>query len=112
MTAVVVVDIYGLAGRAGELVALLRETQEHARLEPGCVRYAFADVVGDPGHHLVVQEWRDEAALEAHYASPSFRRYQHHVGELLARPSQVRLYRGARTVQLTDPGPIDPRRAD
>ncbi len=112
MTAVVVVDIYGLVGRAGEPVELLRTTREAARSEPGCVAYVLAEVIGDPGHHLVIEEWRDEAALEAHYASASFRRYQHHVGELLARPSEVRLHHVARTVQLTDPGPIDPRRAD
>jgi quinol monooxygenase YgiN len=112
VSSVVVGDIYGLVGRAHELVELLRETQEHARAEPGCVAYAFAEVVGDPGHYLVVQEWRDEAALEAHYASPTFRRYQDRVGELLARPSAVRLHRVAQTVQLADPGPMDPRRAD
>jgi hypothetical protein len=38
--------------------------------------------------------------------------YQDRVGEFLARPSEVRLHRVAQTVQLADPGPIDPRRAD
>ena len=112
MGALVVGDIYALVGRAHELVELLRTTQEHARSEPGCVAYAFAEVVGDPGHYLVVQEWRDEAALEAHYASPTFRRYQQRVGEFLARPSEVRLHRVAQTLQLAEPGPMEPRRAD
>jgi quinol monooxygenase YgiN len=109
---VVVGDIYALAGRADELDELLQETQEHARSEPGCVAYAFAEVVRDPGHYVIAQEWRDEAALEAHYASPAFRRYQDRIGEFLARPSEVRLHRVAQTVQLADPGPMDPRRAD
>jgi quinol monooxygenase YgiN len=112
VTAVVVVDVYALVGRADELVELLRETQEHARAEPGCVTYVVAEAVGDPGHYLLAEEWRDEAALEAHYASPGFRRYQQRVGELLARPSEARLHRVAQTVQLADPGPMDPRRAD
>ena len=112
MTAVVVVDIHGLAGRARELAELLGATQEHARSEPGCLAYTVAEVVGDPGHHLVVQEWRDEAALERHYTSAGFRRYHHHVGELLARPSEARLHRVTETVHLADPGPVDPRRAD
>jgi hypothetical protein len=38
--------------------------------------------------------------------------HQDRVGEFLARPSEVRLHRVAQTVQLADPGPIDPRRAD
>jgi quinol monooxygenase YgiN len=112
VSSVVVGDIYGLVGRADQLVELLRETQERARSEPGCAAYAFAEVIGDPGHYVVLQEWRDEAALEAHYASPHFRRYQERVGEFLARPSEVRLHRVAQTLQLADPGPMDPRRAD
>jgi quinol monooxygenase YgiN len=112
VTSVVVGDIYALVARADQLVELLRETQERARSEPGCVAYAFAEVVGDPGHYVVLQQWRDEAALEAHYASSTFRLYQEHVGEFLARPSQVRLHRVAQTVQFTDAGPMDPRRAD
>jgi quinol monooxygenase YgiN len=113
VTSVVVVgDIYALVGRRDDLVELLRETQERARSEPGCVAYAFAEVVADPGHYLILQEWRDETALEAHYASVGFTRYQAQVGELLARPSEVRVHRVAETVRLADPGPMDPRRAD
>ena len=107
-----IADIYALVGRAPELVDLLRTTHQQARAEPGCVAYASAEVIGDPGHYLVVHEWRDEAALEAHYTSANFRHYQQHVGELLARPSEVRLHRVAETVPLADPGPMDPRRAD
>jgi quinol monooxygenase YgiN len=112
VSALIVGDIYSLVGRADELVELLSETQVRARSEPGCLAYAFAEVVGDPGHYLVVQQWRDEAALDAHYSSPTFQRYQERVGEFLARPSEVRLHRVAETVHLRDPGPMDPRRAD
>jgi len=108
----VIADIHALVGRAPELVELVRTTHEDARGEPGCVAYEFAEVVGDPGHYLLVHEWRDEAALEAHYASAGFRHYQAQVGELLARPTEVRLHRVAQTVPLADPAPLDPRRAD
>jgi quinol monooxygenase YgiN len=112
VSTLIIGDIYGLVGPVDELVKLLSETQREARLEPGCLVYSFAEVVGDPGHYLVVQEWRDEAALEAHHASSAFQRYQESVGEFLARPSEVRLHRVAQTLHLRDPGPMDPRRAD
>jgi quinol monooxygenase YgiN len=112
VSTLIIGDVYGLVGPVNELVELLSETQREARLEPGCLAYAFAEVVGDPGHYLVVQEWRDEAALDTHYSSPTFQRYQERVGEFLARPSEVRLHRVAETVHLRDPGPMDPRRAD
>ena len=113
MAAVVAVgDVYTLIGRRDELLGLLRDTQELARAEPGCVMYAFAEVVAEPGHFVVVQEWRDEAALEAHYATPGFQDYQERVGDLLARPSEVRIHHVARTLYPQDGGPMDPRRAD
>jgi quinol monooxygenase YgiN len=107
---VVVGDIYTLLGR--QVVELLRETQDRVRLEPGCVAYVFAEVVADPGRYVVIQEWRDDAALQAHYASDAFQAYQARVGALVARPSDVRIHRVAETVHPADPGPMDPRRAD
>lgn len=81
-------------------------------MEPGCVGYAFAEVVADPGRYVVIQEWRDDAALRAHYASDALQAYQARVGPLAARPSDVRIHRVAHTLHPLDPGPMDPRRAD
>ena len=109
---VVIGDVYGLVGRPSELAELLRETQDEARSSPGCLSYAFAEVVGEPGHYLVVQEWRDVGAMDAHYTSIAFQRYQYRVGEFLARPSEVRLHHVRQTLRLVDGAPQDPRRAD
>jgi quinol monooxygenase YgiN len=112
MQTLVVGDIHTLQGRRADVVELLRETQDRVRREPGCVSYAFAEVVADPGHYVVVQEWRDEPALEAHYASQAYATYQQHIGELISRPSEARIHRVAETLHPADSGPMDPRRAD
>ena len=39
-----------------------------------------------------VSEWRDQAALDAHYASTGFANFQFSLDGLLARPSQMTLY--------------------
>lgn len=109
---VVVGDVYALRGRHDELTELLARTQSAARQEPGCVAYAFAEVVGEPGHMIVIQEWSDQAALEAHYRSRAFATYQFRIGEFLARPSEVRIHHVGLTVHPQDSTPMDPRRAD
>jgi quinol monooxygenase YgiN len=109
---VVVGDIHTLIGRKREVVELLRETQDRARVEPGCVSYAFAEIVADPGRYVVIQEWRDGDALQEHYGSDAFKNYQARIGALLVRPSEVRIHRVAETVRPADPGPMDPRRAN
>ena len=40
-----------------------------SRAEPGCLRYAYAEDVLDPGLIHVVELWRDRAALDRHFAS-------------------------------------------
>lgn len=109
---VVVGDVYTLAGRRDEVIALLSDTQERTRPQPGCISFSFAEVLGDPGHYVVVEEWSDGAALRTHFKSDAFTSYQENVGGLLARPSEVRIHRVSETTRPVDSGPMDPRRAD
>jgi quinol monooxygenase YgiN len=41
-----------------------------SRSEPGCIDYAYAEDVLQPGLIRVTEIWQDEAALDAHFASP------------------------------------------
>ena len=88
------------------------DTQTRVREEPGCVSFDFSEIVGERGDFVVVHEWRDEAALEAHYRSAPFLAYQEAVGDLLARPSELRVHRVRETLQPAEGEPMDPRRAD
>ena len=102
-----VAELHGLAGRSGELHALVGQLARDARTEDGCTAFrAFAD--DDPGEFLILSAWRDEAALRAHYAGPAYRRYRMAVGELLARPSDVVVHHVVQTVHAADPNPPDP----
>jgi quinol monooxygenase YgiN len=38
--------------------------------EEGCIAYAFAEDVLEPGILHIVEKWKDEAALAAHFAMP------------------------------------------
>ena len=42
---------------------------EGSRAEPGCVTYSYAEDVLEPGLIRVFECWRDQAALDAHFAS-------------------------------------------
>jgi quinol monooxygenase YgiN len=41
-----------------------------SRAEPGCIFYAYAIDLFDPGLIHVVERWTDRVALAAHFASP------------------------------------------
>ena len=65
------------------IAGILRELAVVSRLEPGCVNYVAHTVQGVPDTVLIYEQYRDEAAREAHRASPHFAKlasgglYQH-----------------------------------
>ncbi|MBV9511131.1 MAG: antibiotic biosynthesis monooxygenase, partial [Caulobacteraceae bacterium] len=41
-----------------------------SRVEPGCLTYAYAEDVAEPGLIRVFEAWIDQAALDAHLKTP------------------------------------------
>ena len=92
-------DVYAQIPRLAEVRELMRSTQATVREQPGCISYVFAETLDDPGHFVVVQEWRDREALEEHYRSQAFSDYQDQVKALLVRDSELRINRVEETVR-------------
>src|SRR5439155_26208323 len=107
-----VTRIHGIAGRRSELRALMLATEERVAAEPGCRLYRFAATLDDPDEYLHVQEWASDDAFGEHQRSPAFRDYQRGLFGLLARPSDMKVHRGLRTVTPEPSVPGDPRAAD
>jgi quinol monooxygenase YgiN len=112
MAVVAIADMFGLAGRRQELVATLAESQRRATAKPGCVRYAFAETIAEADHFVLVSEWLDDAALDAHYGSPDFASFQFSLNGLLARPSEMTVYAVTGSARPQASGVMDPRDAD
>ncbi len=49
--------------------AAMRAMVEASRAEDGCLAYGYAEDVLDPGLIHVKEMWRDQAALDRHFAS-------------------------------------------
>jgi quinol monooxygenase YgiN len=111
VTVVVHAEIHGLAGRAGELRALLTDHAAATARTPGCTRcVAYAPLGGEPGEYLLVAWWSDESSLRAHYGSSEYGLYANAVGELLARPSDVQIQYVDRIVRAQGDASLDPTR--
>jgi quinol monooxygenase YgiN len=104
-------EIHGLGGRDADLRALLFEHAAGLAAADGCLgAVASAPVGADPGEYLLEVRWQDEAALRAHYVTPEYTRYVENIGELLARPSDVRIAYVDREVRATADLSEDPTR--
>jgi quinol monooxygenase YgiN len=58
--------------RAELLEALRPLVQRTREEEPGCLAYAFTADTVDAGCIQVLEHWRDEASLAAHFEHPNF----------------------------------------
>lgn len=66
-----------------EITNVLRELTRASRAEPGCVTYVPHAVESEPDTVLIYEQYRDEAAVEAHRASAHFKQWA--VGGLYQR---------------------------
>jgi quinol monooxygenase YgiN len=58
-----------------DVLEAVRQLAAASRQEPGCVSYIPHELAGDSGMVMIYEQYRDEAALEAHRASPHFHEY-------------------------------------
>ncbi|HUA92934.1 MAG TPA: putative quinol monooxygenase [Terracidiphilus sp.] len=66
-----------------EIADIVRHLADASRKEPGCVSYIPHHVQDDPDTVMIYEQYRDDAALAAHRASPHFQKYG--VGVLLQK---------------------------
>lgn len=73
MTVVLAVTWIAREGESDAVEELLRKITPLSRAEPGCLQYDAHRDPGDPNRFFLFERYADEAALEAHAASPHFR---------------------------------------
>ncbi len=112
MAVIAIAEMFGISGRRDELAALLERFGGWAGGEPGCRRYVFAATLADPSRFILVSEWENQEALDAHYRSQSFADFQLGLDGLLARPSESTVYSAHDAVRPVNTRPMDPRDAD
>jgi quinol monooxygenase YgiN len=63
------------AGHEKEVAAVFGKLTEESRKEPGCVMYVVHRHKTDSRKFLVYEQYKDDAALEAHRTAPHFLQY-------------------------------------
>lgn len=59
-------------GRETEVAAIFAKLSEESRKEPGCLMFVAHRHKTDPRRFFIYEQYKDDAALEAHRASPHF----------------------------------------
>jgi quinol monooxygenase YgiN len=88
----VILRVTAKPDRVDELKRVLKALVVPTREEPGCIAYEVFQNNADPCDFTFVEEWRDEAALDMHWASPHVQDALAKAGPLLAAPPDDRRY--------------------
>ena len=72
-----------------EALGLYKELVQKTREESGCIKYDLYVDEKNENHFTFFEEWKDEAALEAHRNSENFTRIIPQLTLLRSKPSQV-----------------------
>jgi quinol monooxygenase YgiN len=62
-------------GREADVAAVFSKQAEESRKEPGCVMFVVHRHKTEPRRFFVYEQYKDDAALEAHRATPHFLQY-------------------------------------
>jgi quinol monooxygenase YgiN len=74
---------------SAELLERLVALEQASRADPGCIAYRVFRDEDRLDRFVLVEEWSDQEALEAHNAQPHVTRFVAAVGDLLVEPFEV-----------------------
>jgi quinol monooxygenase YgiN len=78
--------------KAEALKPILLELVGQTRKDPGCLSYHLLQGLDDPSEFVFVEEWTDDALMQAHLASPHVQHALAQAVPLLAEPPDIRRY--------------------
>lgn len=73
------------------VMPLYRKLVRRTRKEPLCLAYDLFTDQRQPGHFVFIEEWPDQAALDAHCASEHFRRLVPQIDAFQEKPGTYTL---------------------
>lgn len=76
-----------------EVAEIFAKLQDASRKEPGCLMYVVHRSLADHRRFFVYEQYRDEAAVDAHRNAPHFRQYAVEGLHMIATRTSGELYR-------------------
>ena len=109
---ILVARVHGISGGADALLKAAQRVRGAAEASDGCLGFDVLEQPGERGELVLLQQWRDEEAMRAHFRSAAHARYVDDVADLLARPSDVVVHTVSGSSHPVGDLSFEPRRAD
>ena len=83
-----------------EFLAAIDELMAATRPEDGCEAYSFSADVADEGRFYISEQWRDQAAVDAHNATPHLAKFMGSIGDFGLKGATLTMWHGAEPTKL------------
>ncbi len=90
------------ASQGEEFVGIATEMCEASRGDDGCLGYRVYADLEQPDRYVFIEEWRDEQALQAHFAQPHTARFMGALVPMLGEGADA-LFHTVRSTRRLDP---------
>ena len=69
-----------------------KELIEQSRAEEGCISYTLYQNPSEPTEFIFFEEWKNQDAIEFHFATPHYQAFDKAAGDYVAAPPVVTIY--------------------
>jgi len=80
------------AEKVDEFVSVAKTIIAASRAEPGCIGYTLYQDPYDRTAFFFFEEWKDQAAIDTHFATPHFKAFSEQMKNLAAGPAGITIY--------------------
>ena len=97
---VIAAKFTGKPGSRSEILQLVAAVSLLSRAENGCLTSQFYEQQPGGNEFLFFEEWRDQAALDAHFQTQHFAEFVKAIPELIEGTPKIRIYEVSKTREL------------
>lgn len=89
---IIAAKLYIKPEKVNEFTKLFQGMIDSTLKEPGCTQYQLYQNPYEKNSFLVFETYKNQAAIEAHFAAPYFKSYGDKIGPLTSKPTEIVIY--------------------
>jgi autoinducer 2-degrading protein len=89
---IIAAKLYIKPEKVNEFTKLFQGMIDSTLKEPGCTQYQLYQNPYEKNSFLVFETYKNQAAIDAHFAAPYFSSYGEKIGPLTSKPTEIVIY--------------------
>ena len=74
-----------------DFIKIAKEIIEKSNKEPGCLSYQLYQDPYDASKFVFVEEYKNQAAVDSHFATEHFKAFGPKIGDLVSAPAEIKV---------------------